>query len=92
MKLTDGILIVVEGIDGSGKSTLAKNIAERLIEQNIPTVSTKEPGGTKLGAQLRPILQNRPYYLCPKAEFLLFAADRAQHFYDLVLPELAQKK
>jgi len=92
MKLTYGILIVVEGIDGSGKSTLAKNLSAALSAQGAQVVLTKEPGATPLGVQLRTILQNQPYPLCSKAEFLLFAADRAQHFYEVVLPSLAQNK
>lgn len=92
MELTRGILIVVEGIDGSGKSTLAKNVNAALLARGVSVVLTKEPGATLLGVQLRAILQNQPYPLCSKAEFLLFAADRAQHFYEVVVPSLAQKK
>jgi len=88
--LARGTLIAVEGIDGSGKSTLCANITQKL-DCILPIVLTKEPGGTPLGKQLRAIVQ-QPIPRCAQAEFLLFAADRAQHFTDIVLPALAQKR
>ncbi len=87
-KLKRGILISIEGIDGSGKSTLAKNLLQKLVHNNYPTIITREPGGTTLGKQLRQIVQKKIVAISDKAEFLLFAADRAQHFQDLVLPHL----
>src|SRR5579885_1493242 len=77
--LKDGILIAVEGIDGSGKSTFAKNLVYALEAEQFPIVFTKEPGGTQLGVQLRTILQEKNVSVSSQAEFLLFAADRAQH-------------
>lgn len=90
--LQRGILIAIEGIDGSGKSTLARNLAAKLQEKNIPTVLTKEPGDSKLGALVRAIVQKQDVPVCPKAEFLLFAADRAQHFAELIKPKLQEKQ
>jgi len=84
----NGLLITLEGIDGSGKSTLAKALKEALQESNIPVVLTREPGGSDLGKQLRTMLQEQHIPLCPKAEYLLFAADRAQHIHDVVIPNL----
>lgn len=83
-----GLLITLEGIDGSGKSTLAKAVYEALNTKHIPVILTREPGGSDLGKQLRAMLQERQVNLCPKAEYLLFAADRAQHIHDVVLPNL----
>lgn len=85
-----GFLIAIEGIDGSGKSTLANGIHALLVSQGIKAILTREPGATQLGKQLRTILMERNYELDPKAEFLLFAADRAQHFTHVVLPALAE--
>lgn len=85
-----GLLITVEGIDGSGKTTLIQNIAKKLQVQNIPFLTTKEPGGTELGQELRSIVQNQSVPVCPKAEFLLFAADRAQHFEQKIIPALSE--
>lgn len=83
-----GLLITLEGIDGSGKSTLAHAIENALAQRTIPVILTREPGGSELGKHLRSMLQERSVALCPKAEFLLFAADRAQHFHDVIIPNL----
>ena len=85
---TRGLLIAIEGIDGSGKSTLARNLHEALSAKGHKTILTKEPGDTPLGKQLRTILQTQESPVCSKAEFLLFAADRAQHFEELIIPKL----
>lgn len=90
--LHKGILIAIEGIDGSGKSTLAHNIFTSLDKQGFDTVLTKEPGASELGKEIRKIIQAQIFPLSPKAEYLLFAADRAQHFAELIIPALAQKK
>lgn len=90
-KLKQGILISVEGIDGSGKSTLALNLNQKLREQYASVTLTKEPGDSKLGLQLRTLLQEKPVPVCAKAEYLLFAADRAQHMVETVEPALEKK-
>ena len=90
--LEHGTLIAIEGIDGSGKSTLARNLAAALEQNGLPTILTKEPGDSKLGALVRAIVQKQDVPVCPKAEFMLFAADRAQHFEELIEPMLKQKK
>lgn len=91
-KLQKGILIAIEGIDGSGKSSLAKNLYQEFLSQKYSVLLTKEPGGTPLGLQLRTIVQEKKVAVCPKAEFMLFAADRAQHFHELIVPALAENK
>ena len=91
-QLHHGILIAVEGIDGSGKSTLALNIAKALTMQSWQVLLTKEPGDTALGAHIRTILHDSSIPKNPKAEFLLFAADRAQHMSTVVLPALTRNK
>lgn len=83
-----GMLITLEGIDGSGKSTLARALADQLQSHGHTVVLTKEPGGSELGKKLREILQTQPVPITPQAEFLLFAADRAQHFKEVVMPAL----
>ncbi|HSW76093.1 MAG TPA: dTMP kinase [Candidatus Saccharimonadales bacterium] len=85
-----GILCTIEGIDGSGKSTLINKLYENCIKHSIAAVCTREPGATQLGKKIREILADRTAPTCTKAEFLLFAADRAQHFNDFVVPNLQQ--
>lgn len=90
--LHKGLLVALEGIDGSGKSTLASNLTQALEQNNMPVFLTKEPGGSLLGKQLRDILQKQVIPLDPQAELLLFAADRAQHFAEIIIPYLNQNK
>lgn len=91
-QLNRGILIAIEGIDGSGKSTLAKKISSSLEQQGFNTILTKEPGDTKLGMQIRELVCTQNVAISPKAQYLLFAADRAQHFDELIIPRLQQNK
>jgi len=94
MHTSKGFLIAIEGIDGSGKSSLVSNLAIALEQKKHTVIKTKEPGGTGLGLELRAILNkqrnsnNIKDSISEKAEFLLFAADRAQHFKTLVIPAL----
>lgn len=90
--LAKGILIAIEGIDGSGKSTLARNLHIHLMSQGLDGVLTREPGASALGRKLRTILQEKDVNVGGKAEFLLFAADRAQHFEELIIPALDKRK
>lgn len=83
-----GVLITVEGIDGAGKSSLIAQIAPLLQTLFQAVVSTKEPGGSQLGSALRSLLQYQPVPIAARAEYLLFAADRAQHFHEVVIPAL----
>ncbi|MFA6527644.1 MAG: dTMP kinase [Candidatus Babeliales bacterium] len=88
-----GFYIAIEGIDGSGKSALIKHLAA-LIQSGVTTeiVVTKEPGGTELGKTLRGLVHDNKAIICDEAEFLLFAADRAQHIRSVVAPDLKQGK
>lgn len=89
-KANKGILISVEGIDGAGKSTLIKLLHQRMVTERLDVLLTKEPGSSMLGKYLRQLLHAQQMPICTKAEYLLFAADRAQHMNDFVLPELAR--
>jgi len=91
-QLTQGILIALEGIDGSGKSTLAHNLFTLLQEKQCDVVLTKEPSTTALGQKVRELIHHQDIPFCSQAEYLLFAADRAQHFSEVIIPALAQKK
>jgi dTMP kinase len=87
--LKRGFLIALEGIDGAGKTTLANSIQGQCLKHNIPIIVTKEPGATNLGKQIRPLLLDKSLKIAPRAEFLLFAADRAQHIEQMIKPALA---
>jgi len=87
-----GLLIAIEGIDGSGKSSLLNNIVKKLEEQSVSFAVTQEPGGSKLGQNLRTILHEEKESTCDLSEYLLFAADRAQHFVQVVMPALNENK
>lgn len=81
-----GKFITFEGGEGSGKSTQARRLAETLRAKGRDVVVTREPGGTPLGESIRElILANRPAL---DAEFLLFAAARAEHVATKILPAL----
>lgn len=86
--LSKGFLIAFEGIDGCGKTTAAQLAAQALESENYPVLLTREPGGTPLGKKIRAVVQHNDTPVDPKAEFLLFAADRAHHIATLVKPAL----
>jgi dTMP kinase len=85
-----GTFITFEGIEGSGKSTQIAMLANYLTARGVRHVLTREPGGTLIGDQVRKILLdpvNRT--LDPAAELLLYAASRAQHLREIIIPALA---
>ncbi|MEX0939798.1 MAG: dTMP kinase [Candidatus Babeliales bacterium] len=90
--LERGIIIALEGIDGSGKTVLANSIFKALATESFSVLLTKEPGGSEIGKKIREMLQHQNLPIVPKAEYLLFAADRAQHFTEVIIPELARNK
>jgi len=83
-----GLFITLEGGDGSGKTTQAALLEAWLGEQGRRVVRTREPGGTDLGLELRQIVLHRRGHIAPRAEALLYAADRAHHVETLVRPAL----
>ncbi len=83
-----GCFIAVEGIDGSGKTTFARALDLQLRALGCPVLLTQEPGGSDLGRRLRAILLESEEVIVPRAEFLLFAADRAQHTDMIIKPAL----
>jgi dTMP kinase len=83
-----GLFVTFEGGDGSGKTTQAGLLESWLTGQGRGVVRTREPGGTDLGLELREIVLHRRGHIAPRAEALLYAADRAQHVETLVRPAL----
>jgi thymidylate kinase len=84
------MFITLEGIEGSGKTTLARALAARLEERGRSCLITREPGGSRLGKELRSLLLRSDSVVNPTAELFLFLADRAQHVQDVVRPALAE--
>ncbi|PSB02690.1 dTMP kinase [Merismopedia glauca] len=84
-----GKLIVFEGVEGCGKTTQIEQTRQWLEDLAISVAVTRQPGGTQLGQELRQILlHSQGYSIDPKAELLLYAADRAQHLAEVIKPEL----
>ena len=93
--LTRGRFVVLEGIDGCGKTTQLQALRQWLPSSGLMApgarlVVSREPGGTALGQALRELLLHPPQGVqpLPRAELLLYAADRAQHVEALLLPAL----
>jgi len=85
------MFITFEGIEGSGKTTQIKRLQKTLKKRGISCLKTKEPGGTKIGQQIRAILldpQNKK--MDPKAELFLYLADRCQHLSEKIRPALSK--
>ena len=74
-----GLFLTFEGGDGSGKSTQSALLEDWLVEQGRTVVARREPGGTDFGLEIREIVLHRRGHIAPRAEALLYAADRAHH-------------
>jgi len=83
-----GFFISLEGIEGSGKSLSVNYLAQKLSAYNLPTLITREPGGTKFGEQIREILLHKTEQINCNAELLLMFAARAQHLSQIIIPAL----
>jgi dTMP kinase len=83
-----GLFLTFEGGDGSGKSTQSALLAEWLQQQGQTVILTREPGGTELGDEIREMVLHRRGHIVPRAEALLYAADRAHHIATKVRPAL----
>ncbi|MFH1080528.1 MAG: dTMP kinase [Pseudomonadota bacterium] len=82
--------ITFEGIEGCGKTTQIRMAGDDLRRRRVPVLVTEEPGGAALGKYIRKLLLNRgECRIDAKAELLLFAAARAQHVQEVILPALA---
>ena len=86
------MFITFEGIDGVGKSTQLDLLQQWLEGRGREVVRTLEPGGTELGKEIRHLLLHRKGDVAPRAEALLYAADRAHHVATKIRPALAEGK
>ena len=83
-----GRFITLEGMDGAGKSTHIPTIVAALEARGLEVVSTREPGGTKLGEGLRELLLHQAMH--PETETLLMFAARREHIAQVIQPALAR--
>lgn len=90
MKPLKGKLIVIEGLEGAGKSTAVQTLVELLSNKGIRVLTTREPGGTAIGEQLRSIIKNPEYkdIVDDKSELLLLYTARIQLLEELIKPAL----
>jgi dTMP kinase len=88
-----GIFITFEGPDGAGKTTQLQRLAKELQGMGYEIVVTREPGGTAISDKIRSIiLSPENQEMVDQTEVLLYAASRAQHVHELILPALQQSK
>ena len=85
--MTHGLFIVFEGGDGAGKSTQVTLLRDALCREGRQVTVTRQPGGTPLGQQIRDLVLHGEH-VAPRAEALLFAADKAHHVETLIRPAL----
>ena len=85
--MTDGLFIAFEGGDGAGKSTQVALLREALEAAGRTVTVTRQPGGTTLGREIRDLVLHGDH-VAPRAEALLFAADKAHHVDQLIRPAL----
>lgn len=90
MSAARGLWVTFEGGDGAGKTTQAELLRDWLAASGRTVVLTREPGGTDVGTLVRDIVLHHRGDIAPRAEALLYAADRAHHIETLVRPALAR--
>jgi dTMP kinase len=84
------MFITLEGIEGSGKTTALAHLVDHLEHSGHACLVTREPGGTPFGQRLRSILLDPDIgAIDPRAELLLYCADRVQHVHTVIQPALA---
>ena len=85
-----GLFVTLEGGDAAGKTTQAERLEAWLTAHGRTVLRTREPGGTDLGLAIRDLVLHREGPVTPRAEALLYAADRAHHVATVVEPALAR--
>lgn len=88
-----GFFITLEGIEGSGKTTHARRLFSFLEEANVPSLLTREPGGTPVGEKVRELLLNpESGAMDPLTETFLLEASRREHVTEVISPALQAGK
>lgn len=84
-----GRFITFEGPEGSGKTSVIEAVRDFLIQQGYDIRTTREPGGSIIAEEIRDILLNKDHTeMAASTEALLFAASRAQHYHEVIVPAL----
>jgi dTMP kinase len=86
------VFITFEGIEGCGKTTQIGLLAQRLSEEGRDFISTREPGGSPIGQDIRRLLLEVESHVSARTELLLYAAERAEHLDKVVRPALDQNR
>ncbi|CCV64889.1 Thymidylate kinase [Alteracholeplasma palmae J233] len=87
------MFITFEGGEGTGKTTIIEKLTRQLQNENFQVVSTREPGGSSIAEQIRKVLLNpENKEITSRTEALLYAASRAQHLDEVVIPALNDNK
>lgn len=90
MTSAPGLWVTLEGGDGSGKTTQAALLAQWMQQRGRTVLHTREPGGSEVGTLIRDIVLHHRGDIAPRAEALLYAADRAHHVATVVRPALSR--
>jgi len=91
--MKSNLFITFEGPEGAGKTTILNKIAERLREQDIDILATREPGGIEIAEKIREVILNPANTaMDERTEALLYAAARSQHFFEKVEPAMKKGK
>ena len=87
--MNSNLFITFEGPEGAGKTTVIQKIAERLAQENIDVLATREPGGIEIAEKIRTIILDPAHTaMDERTEALLYAAARSQHYFEKVRPAL----
>ncbi|MBD8038687.1 dTMP kinase [Solibacillus sp. A46] len=87
------LFITFEGGEGAGKTSVLKAIGDRLKERQIDALLTREPGGIEIAEKIRAVILDPTHTeMHERTEALLYAAARAQHFYEKIVPALDKGK
>ena len=92
MKNNKNLFVSFEGPEASGKSSQIKLLAKYLKKNRIPHITTREPGGTKIGEKLRKIILDKKENISLSEEILLLMSARLNHINNIILPALKKGK
>lgn len=91
--MTQGRFIAIEGPDGSGKTSIIQALRQKLEQDGLEVVTTREPGGSPIAEQIRQvILDVDNHAMDVRTEALLYAASRRQHLVETILPNVQAGK